>query len=145
METLITALAPAFAVGLALQALIEWLDSPIEWLVGKLPDILTRWRTRTQKEQDKVQTPEEKQKVAEEETTKHKKAVIRTISVLIGIGLALVLNLHVLAALGGVPQGLEWIDKLVAGFVVSLGTDGVNQIIKFVEKAKDNQEASSNK
>ena len=72
MEALITALAPAFAVGLALQALIEWLDGLVFDEVAS-------------KETD----PEKKKK--------HKAGVIRTVSIVVGVILAFALQLKVLS------------------------------------------------
>jgi len=128
MEALITALAPAFAVGLALQALVEGFDWIFDSLAEQLKDI----------KPGKAKDDEEKAK-------RRKAGLIRTVSIIGGVLLAALLQLKVLAALGGVPKGLEFVDTIVAGLVISLGTDGINQIIKFVEKAKDNQETSSKK
>lgn len=127
MESLITALAPAFAVGLGLQAAIELFDRGFDMLANVTKDILP------------AKTSDD------EEKTKRRKAFwIRLASIIIGVALAWLLKLHVLTNLGSVPQGFEWVDTFVAGLIVSLGTDGINQIIKFVEKAKNNQETQAN-
>jgi tRNA U34 5-methylaminomethyl-2-thiouridine-forming methyltransferase MnmC len=145
MENLITALAPAFAIGLALQALTEWLDSPIEWVVKCLENHLLSfsWKPPAAKEANNPTNDEKK--AVEDAFTKHKKAVIHTLSVVVGLVAAFTLNLHVLTALSIVPQPPDRIDKIVTGLIISLGTDGINQLVKFVEQAKNNQQAAANK
>lgn len=117
MEALIKGLAPAFAAGVALQALIEWLDGQVfERLIKLLY----------------------KEEMSEEDKKKRKAGIIRTIAITIGVVLAVSLDMEVLETI--MEKGdLGILDNLVAGFVVSMGTDGVNQIVKFVEKAKEKQ------
>src|SRR5206468_3804006 len=82
----------------------------------------------------------------QEEATKRKKAVIRTFSIGAGIVLASVLHIHIVKTLDpSLPSIADYVDILVSGLVISLGTDGINQIVKFVEQAKNNQEADADK
>ncbi len=145
MDELIKALAPAFAVGLALQALVEWLDNWVVGLVNLLRGMVPGWKKTPTKDAYNQLTVIQQQE-EDEEAKKHKKAVIRTISVVLGTLLALSLQIHVLKALNlTIPLGLDFIDLLVSGLVISLGTDGVNQVVKFVEQAKNNQENDADK
>lgn len=120
MEALIKGLAPAFAVGIALQALIEWLDGRVfTWLTDRLSEGMN-----------------------EEDKKKRKAGIIRTIAIAIGVVVAVAVDLEVLEHFEVLATRGDFglFDNLVAGFIVSMGTDGINQIIKFVEKAKENQE-----
>ena len=124
MEQLVIALGPVFAVGIALQALFEWLDGPIfEGLVFK-------WMIRGE--------------VDEKRKKGIKSGIVRTIALIIGVAIAVSLDLEVLRAFGESggdfgPLG-NLLDNFIAGLIISMGTDSINQIVKFVEKAKENQE-----
>jgi hypothetical protein len=124
MESLITGLAPAFVVGLALQALIEWMDGPI--FENLLLKILS-----------KIVLGKSLGDLNDEDKKKFKAGVVRTFAIVVGIIFAYGLKINVLAALNMKISGK--IGYLVTGFIISMGTDGVNQILKFMEKAKDNQ------
>ena len=152
METLITSLAPAFAVGLALQALIEWVDGPfIEWfLLDGSSRIYRRivWGRLSETEKNSETKPKPKiwSELQDDKKKKIKSGVVRTLAIAIGITVAVSLQLSVLKGFEQFQEhNLGIFDYVVAGLIVSLGTDGINQIVKFVEKAKDNQEASAAK
>ena len=103
MDKLITALAPVFAAGLAIQQLSEILSPVI----------------------DKI-------------STDYKKIVVGLVSLTLGLALAFIAKLHVLQILGVTPAGgLDVIDGIVTGFIISGGTEGVNSILKFLKYTKE--------
>ena len=109
MDELVKALAPAFAAGFAVQRLLEILDS---WIVGKIG---TPWLTT------------------------YKKAILATVSLVVGFAFAFWGNLQVLKPLGVGSGGV--LDHIVTAFVVSAGTEGINSIMKFLGYAKENKKA----
>lgn len=138
MDGLIFALAPAFAVGVAMQAIIEWLDGPLfdwQWAVA---DFFNGW----------IEKPKARRNGTSAESTdddtrkKRKKGIIRTITLVLGIIIAVSLDIGVLESFEAFDD-VGILDNLIAGAVISMGTDGFNQIVKFLEKAKDNQETQS--
>jgi len=76
----------------------------------------------------------------------NKKIILGLISLVLGLVLAFVAKLHVLQLLGiTAAPGLDPIDALVTGFIISGGTEGVNSILKFLKYTKEdkkNQAAS---
>jgi large-conductance mechanosensitive channel len=128
MEELIKGLAPAFAVGVAFQALIEWVD-------GKIFDPIVK--AIYGKALEKIEDESKKT----EAFKKYKSGIIRTTSIVLGVLVAILVDIEVLEAFeqfSGKDLGLT--DNIIAGFIISMGTDGLNQIVKFFEKAKENQE-----
>jgi cytochrome c biogenesis protein CcdA len=80
----------------------------------------------------------------EEKIRKHKSGFVRTLAIFIGVGIAISLQLTVLTGFKQFQgQNLGLIDYVVTGLIISLGTEGTNQIVKFVKKAKDNQGESA--
>lgn len=105
MDKLITALAPVFAAGLAIQQLGEIL-SP---LVDKL-------------------------------ATDYKKIILGVVSLILGLVLAFTARLHVLQLLGITPAaGLDTIDAVITGLIISGGTEGINSILKFLKYTKEDK------
>lgn len=114
METLLHALGPAFAVGFALQRMLEILGGGID----VLPFIdQTQW-------------------------TKWKPTILGTIAFTIGILTSWTLGLQVLAPLG-LANRSEVFEVLVTGLVISAGTEGLNSILKFLGYAKEGQKATA--
>ncbi|HXT63380.1 MAG TPA: hypothetical protein VN696_10115 [Pyrinomonadaceae bacterium] len=103
MDKLITALAPVFAAGLAIQQLGEILSPVID-------------------------------KIAAD----NKKVILGLISLILGLALAFMANLHVLQILGVTPTaGVNIVDGVVTGLIISGGTEGVNSILKFLKYKKE--------
>jgi hypothetical protein len=105
MDKLITALAPVFAAGMAIQQLGEIL-SP---LVDKI-------------------------------SIDYKKIILGLVSLALGLLLAFTAKLHVLQILGVAPgTGLDTIDAIVTGLIISGGTEGINSILKFLKYSKEDK------
>lgn len=124
METLLAALGPALAAGLAVQRLLEILDGPIDHLVK-----LAWW----------------------EKSAAGRKALKRLANNLVAVGigfwLAFTLDLDILAALGADTDsaGAGWLDGAVTGLIVSTGTEGVNSIVKFLGYKKEEKKVQAAK
>lgn len=68
----------------------------------------------------------------------YKKIVMGLISLLLGLVLAFVAKLHVLQPLGvAQTPGLEYVDAVVTGLIISGGSEGVNSILKFLKYKKE--------
>ena len=72
---------------------------------------------------------------------KYKKGIIRIVSLVAGMVLATAGNFHVLALAGA--QVNSTLDMLVAGLIVSGGTESFNSIVKFLGYAKDEKGRSA--
>jgi len=103
MDKLITALAPVFAAGLAIQQLGEILSPLIDRM-----------------------------------SADYKKIIVGVVSLTLGLLLAFTAKLHVLQILGVTPAaGLDFIDAIVTGLIISGGTEGINSILKFLKYTKE--------
>jgi len=70
----------------------------------------------------------------------YKKIILGLISLSLGLVLAFVAKLHVLQLLGVTQSpGLDPLDALVTGFIISGGTEGVNSILKFLKYTKEDK------
>ena len=70
----------------------------------------------------------------------YKKIILGLVSLILGLVLAFVAKLHVLQLLGVTPaSGLDTLDAVVTGFIISGGTEGVNSILKFLKYAKEDK------
>jgi cytochrome c biogenesis protein CcdA len=117
-----------------MQALIEWLDGLLfewNWPVARL---FNRWLNKPI--QTGVAGADAKSR------TKRKKGIIHTITLVLGILISLVADIEVLSSFAGLKD-VGVLDNVVAGLVISMGTDGFNQLIKLVESAKANQAKSA--
>jgi hypothetical protein len=72
---------------------------------------------------------------------KHKKTVLKTVSVLLGILIARYSSLRVLAALG--MSVAEWMEIPATALVIGAATEGINSILKFLAYAKQNEKAEA--
>ena len=117
LDALALALGPAFAAGVAIQRLLEILDPALGALIARLPF------------DDKTANAD------------RKKITLGIISIVVGMALAFLAGLRVLAPLGVTVDPL--VDMFVAGLVVSGGTEGVNSIMKFLGYAKESKKADA--
>jgi hypothetical protein len=70
----------------------------------------------------------------------YRKIILGLISLILGLILAFVAKLHVLQLLGVTPSpGLDPLDAVVTGFIISGGTEGVNSILKFLKYTKEDK------
>jgi hypothetical protein len=70
----------------------------------------------------------------------NKKILLGLISLTLGLILAFVGKLHVLQLLGVAPAaGLDSLDAVVTGFIISGGTEGINSILKFLKYSKEDK------
>jgi hypothetical protein len=113
VDQLLVALAPGFAVGFAVQRLLEILDAVLGFL---LPDT---W--------DKSPT------------LKH--FVLSIVSIIAGGAVALTTGIRVLHPLGGTAND-AW-DVAVTALVISAGTEGLNSILKYLGYKKDEQKGNA--
>lgn len=68
----------------------------------------------------------------------YKKVIVGLISLILGLVLAFEGNLHVLQLLGVTPApGLNTLDAIVTGLIISGGTEGINSILKFLKYKKE--------
>jgi len=68
----------------------------------------------------------------------NKKVILGLVSLTLGLVLAFTAKLHVLQLLGVTPAtGLDPIDAIVTGLIISGGTEGVNSILKFLKYKKE--------
>jgi len=68
----------------------------------------------------------------------YKRIILGLVSLTLGLILAFVAKLHVLQLLGVAPgPGLDSLDAVVTGFIISGGTEGVNSILKFLKYKKE--------
>jgi hypothetical protein len=75
---------------------------------------------------------------------KWKKALLSSISLVVGIFLAYRLELRVVGALSGSLLGANisaGLDYLVSGLIISAGTEGLNSILKFLSYSKEVKKA----
>ena len=113
MDQLLVALAPGFAVGFAVQRLLEILDAILGFAVGD------NWDKRP--------------------TLKH--FVLAIVSIGAGGAVALTTGIRVLHPLGGTASD-AW-DVAVTALVISAGTEGLNSILKYLGYKKDEQKAET--
>lgn len=74
----------------------------------------------------------------------YKKIVLGLVSLVLGLILAFVAKLHVLQLLGVTPSpGLDPLDAVVTGFIISGGTEGVNSILKFLKYTKEDKKSDA--
>jgi len=118
MDKLLTALAPAFAVGLGMQKLLELLDPVVDAILGAI-------------------------EASDADRVRLKKLTAGALSLTAGIILSAVAELGVLSALRATSlKGPQWVvDVIVTGLIVSGGTEGMNSIVKFLGYAKDAKKA----
>jgi len=74
----------------------------------------------------------------------NKKVVFGLISLIIGLVFAIGAKLYVLKALG-LPTGGGLVDAIVTGLIISVGTEGLNSILKFLGYVKDEKRAEAKK
>lgn len=68
----------------------------------------------------------------------YKKIILGLLSLTLGLILAFVGKLHVLQLLGVTPApGLDSLDAVLTGFIISGGTEGVNSVLKFLKYKKE--------
>src|SRR6266404_450614 len=68
----------------------------------------------------------------------NKKLILGLVSLTLGLVLSFTAKLHVLQLLGVTPAtGLDTIDAIVTGLIISGGTEGVNSILKFLKYKKE--------
>jgi hypothetical protein len=103
VDAFITALAPAFAAGLAVQRGLDILDPVLEFL-GQ---------------------------------GKTKKMILGLVSFGLGLGLALLTNIRVLATFG--VTGNDAVDLVATALVVSAGTETLNSLLKYLGYKKEEQ------
>jgi hypothetical protein len=113
VDQLLVALAPGFAVGFAVQRLLEILDAVLGFVLGD------RW--------DKSPT------------LKH--FALSVVSIIAGATVALTTGIRVLHPLGGTASD-GW-DVAVTALVISAGTEGLNSILKYLGYKKDEQKAET--
>jgi hypothetical protein len=70
----------------------------------------------------------------------NKKIILGLVSLTLGLVLAFTAKLHVLQLLGVTPaSGLDTIDAIVTGLIISGGTEGINSILKFLKYTKEDK------
>lgn len=70
----------------------------------------------------------------------YKRCVVGIISLIVGLGLAFGLELHVLNLIGALREGQHvFLDTLITGVIISGGTEGVNSIVKFLKYSKEDK------
>jgi hypothetical protein len=70
----------------------------------------------------------------------NKKIVLGLVSLTLGLVLAFTAKLHVLQLLGVTPaSGLDTVDAIVTGLIISGGTEGINSILKFLKYTKEDK------
>jgi len=70
----------------------------------------------------------------------HKKIILALFSLTLGLVLAFAAKLHVLQLIGVAPAtGLETVDAIVTGLIISGGTEGINSILKFLKYTKEDK------
>lgn len=118
---LVTAFAPAFAAGFAIQRLLQVLDPLTEALMAGVSTV-THWTDGTRK---------------------YAKAIILgVVSFLVGLWMVnTVSSMRVLLALK-IP-GYPAADILVSALIISGGTEGINSILKFLGYAKEDKAKSA--
>ena len=68
----------------------------------------------------------------------NKKIVLGLLSLTLGLVLAFTAKLRVLQILGVTPaSGLDTVDTIVTGLIISGGTEGINSILKFLKYKKE--------
>ncbi len=113
--SLVTALAPAFAAGFAVQRLLEILDPLAETVAG----------------------PEKKKIVL------GLSSLIAGLGFAGGVGLRVLVHLGAYT-FGSRFDRNDLIDLFVTGLVISAGTEGFNSILKFMNYKKEDQKAEAN-
>jgi len=70
----------------------------------------------------------------------NKKIILGIVSLTLGLVLAFTAKLHVLQLLGVAPaSGLDTVDAIVTGLIISGGTEGINSILKFLKYTKEDK------
>jgi hypothetical protein len=75
----------------------------------------------------------------------NKKIILGLVSLIMGLAVAFIANLHVLQLLGASrPERLSVdvfnaIDAIVTGLIISGGTEGINSILKFLKYTKEDK------
>jgi len=83
----------------------------------------------------------DKEEERKEQKKKYKSGLIRTIAIIYGLIITITIDINVLGNFEQFKgQDLGLFDNIIAGLIVSIGSDGFNQLVKFIEKAKENQE-----
>jgi hypothetical protein len=116
MDKLVIALGPAFAVGFAIQRLMELLDP--------LVNMVCRIDEAAKKENDKDR----------------KMVVLGGIGLVVGALSAWQLDLRILAPLGVTGHG--FVDGAATAVFISAGTEGFNSLLKFLDYAKENKKGA---
>jgi hypothetical protein len=73
--------------------------------------------------------------ILEKISPNNKRIVIGAFSLILGVVVAFLGKLHVLAILGAPDD--EIVNPLVTGFLISGGTEGINSILKFLKYTKE--------
>lgn len=69
-----------------------------------------------------------------------KKIILGVLSLTLGLVLAFTARLHVLQLLGVTSTpGLDPVDAIVTGLIISGGTEGINSILKFLKYSKEDK------
>ena len=70
----------------------------------------------------------------------NKKIILGIVSLTLGLVLAFTAKLHVLQLLDVTPaSGLDTVDAIVTGLIISGGTEGINSILKFLKYSKEDK------
>ncbi len=70
----------------------------------------------------------------------NKKIILGVLSLTLGLVLAFTAKLHVLQLLGvTLEPGLDLVDAIVTGLIISGGTEGINSILKFLKYTKEDK------
>jgi hypothetical protein len=78
--------------------------------------------------------------VADKISAENKKIILGIVSLTLGLVLAFTAKLHVLQLLGVTPaSGLDTVDAIVTGLIISGGTEGINSILKFLKYTKEDK------
>ena len=78
--------------------------------------------------------------VADKISVDNKKIILGVVSLTLGLVLAFTAKLHVLQLLGVTPApGLDTVDAIVTGLIISGGTEGINSILKFLKYSKEDK------
>lgn len=78
--------------------------------------------------------------VVDKITADNKKIILGVLSLTLGLVLAVTAKLHVLQLLGvTTTPGLDTVDAIVTGLIISGGTEGINSILKFLKYSKEDK------
>lgn len=118
---LVTAFAPAFAAGFAIQRLLQIVDPLTDGLMAIL-ETVTHWT---------------------DDTRKYAKGIILAF-ISFSVGLWIVTSLSAMRVLLALKiPGYPAVDTFISALIISGGTEGVNSILKFLGYAKEDKAKSA--